>query len=92
MSEPTDHTLALLRRMDAKLDRLQSDVTDLRGRLQRVEGRVTSLDARLGVLETFDGEVTRLDRRPVGHGRRHGLTTSLSWSSRLLSEGADGWD
>ena len=46
MSEPTDHTLALLHRMDAKLDRLQSDVTDLRGRLQRVKGRLTSLDAR----------------------------------------------
>jgi hypothetical protein len=38
MTEPTDRTLALLRRMDAKLDRLQADVTDLRGRLQRVEG------------------------------------------------------
>ena len=63
MSEPTDHTLALLRRMDAKLDRLQGDVTDLRGRLQRVEGRLTSVDARLGVLETFDGEVARIDRR-----------------------------
>ena len=45
MTEPTDHTLALLRRMDAKLDRLQADVTDLRGRLQRVEGRLTSVDA-----------------------------------------------
>ncbi|MFO1035973.1 MAG: hypothetical protein U1E45_03940 [Geminicoccaceae bacterium] len=50
MTEPTDHTLALLRRMDAKLYRIQSDVTDLRGRLQRVEGRLTSVDARLGVL------------------------------------------
>lgn len=70
MSDPTDRTLALLRRMDAKLDRLQSDVTDLRGRLQRVEGRLTSLDARLGVLETFDGEVTRLDRRLDDQGRR----------------------
>ena len=70
VSETTDHTLALLRRMDLKLDRLQSDVTDLRGRLQPVEGRLTSLDARLGVLETFDGEVTRLDRRLDEHGRR----------------------
>ena len=56
--------------MDAKLDRLQSDVTDLRGRLQRVEGRLTNLDARLGVLETFDGGVRRLDRRRDEHGRR----------------------
>ena len=70
MSEPTDHTLALLRRMDAKLDRLQADVTDLRGRLQRVEGRLTSVDARLGVLETFDGGGSRLDRRLDEHGRR----------------------
>jgi hypothetical protein len=33
MTEPTDHTQALLRRTDAQLDRLQADVTDLRGRL-----------------------------------------------------------
>ena len=70
MSEATAHTQTLLRCMDAKLDRLQSDATDLRGRLRRVEGRLTSLDARLGVLETFDGEVTRLDRRLDEHGRQ----------------------
>jgi uncharacterized protein YlxW (UPF0749 family) len=45
--ETTDHTLALLRRMNAKLDRLQSEVTDLRHRLQPVEGRLTNRDARL---------------------------------------------
>jgi hypothetical protein len=50
MTEPTDNTLVQLRSMAAKLDRLQSDVTDLRGRLQRFEGRLTSVDARLGVL------------------------------------------
>ena len=55
MTEPTDHNLALLRRMDGKLDRLQSDVIDVRGRLQRIEGRFTSVNARLGMLETFDG-------------------------------------
>ena len=56
--------------MDAKLDRLQADVTDLRGRLQWVEGRLTSVDARSGVLKTFDGEVIRIDRRFDDHGRR----------------------
>jgi hypothetical protein len=70
MSETTDHTLALLRRMDATLDRFQSDVTDLRGRLQRIEGRLASLDARLGVLETFDGEVSGSYRRLDDDGRR----------------------
>jgi hypothetical protein len=29
MTEPTDHSLALLRRMDAKLDRVLADLTDL---------------------------------------------------------------
>ena len=53
----------------SKLDRLQADVTDLRGRLNLVEGRLTCLGARLGVLETFDGEVTSLDRR-LDHWRR----------------------
>jgi hypothetical protein len=72
MGDPTvsDHTLALLRRVDAKLDRLQADVTDLRGRLQRVEGRLTSLDARLGVIEGFDRELTRVDHRLDEQGRR----------------------
>jgi hypothetical protein len=65
MGDPavSDHTSVLLRRMDAKLDRLQADVTDLHGRLQRVEGRLTSLDARLGVIEGFDRELTRVDHR-----------------------------
>lgn len=36
---PTDHTLALLRRLDAKLDRLQAMVDDHTGRLQRLEQR-----------------------------------------------------
>ena len=84
MSEPTDCTLVLLRRMDAKLDRLQADVTDLCGRLQRVEGSLTGLDARLGVMATFDCEVTRLP----DHGRR------LAWAAdaTILAEppGNDG--
>ena len=37
----------------SKLDRLQADVTDLRGQLQRVEGRLNRLDARLGGLVTL---------------------------------------
>jgi hypothetical protein len=70
MIEPPDHTLAPPRRMDANLDRIQSDMTDLRGRLQRVAGRLTSVDARLRVLETVDGEVARIDRRLDEHARR----------------------
>jgi hypothetical protein len=31
---------------------------------------LTSVDARLGVLESFDGEVTRIDRRLDEYGRR----------------------
>jgi hypothetical protein len=62
MTEPTDHTLALLRRMDAKLDRLQVDVTHVRGRLQRVDGRLTGISARLVGIETCNGNVVRNDR------------------------------
>ena len=41
---PTDHTLALLRRLDAKLDRLQAMVDDHTGRLQRLEQRYGRAD------------------------------------------------
>ena len=41
---PTDHTLALLRRLDAKLDRLQAMVDDHTGRLQRLEQRYGRTD------------------------------------------------
>ena len=68
-SGPTDQTLALLGYI-AKFDRLWAHVTDLRGRLQRVERRLTNLHVQLGVMETFDGEVTRLDRHLDEHGRR----------------------
>ncbi len=69
MFEPTDQTLALVRRMDAKLDRLHTDANELRRRFQRIEVRLTSHAARLGVLTTYAGEVTRLDRRFDGQDR-----------------------
>ncbi len=46
--EPTDHTLALLRRLDAKLDRLQSGLDDHTGRLQRLEQRSGLVERRAG--------------------------------------------
>lgn len=71
MTEGGDHTLAWMRRLDAKLDRMLSVLEDHTGRLQRVEGRLTSLAARFAVIETFDHEVARVDQRLGEHGRRH---------------------
>jgi hypothetical protein len=70
MTESGDHTFAWMRRLDAKLDRVLAVLEDHTGRLQRVEGRLTSLAARFSEIETFDREVARLDKRLDEHGRR----------------------
>jgi hypothetical protein len=70
MTEASDHALAWMRWLDAKLDRVLAVLEDHTGRLQRVEGRLTSLAARFTVVETFDREVTRIDHKLDEHGRR----------------------
>ena len=70
MIDGSDHTLAWMRGLDAKLDRMLAVLEDHTGRLQRVEGRLTSLAARFAVIETFDHEVARIDQRLDEHGRR----------------------
>ena len=42
---PADHTLAFLRRLDAKLDRLEARLDDHTGRLQRLEQRYGRVQA-----------------------------------------------
>ena len=65
MADETDnHTLRLLRRMDAKLDRVQSTLDDHTGRLQRLEGRMTQLDARVG--DEPERRIRRLEDTPAG--------------------------
>ena len=70
MIEGSEHTLAWMRRLDAKVDRMLAVLEDHTGRLQRVEGRLTSLAARFAVIETFDQDVARFDQRLDEHGRR----------------------
>ena len=70
--EGNDPTLAWTRRLDAKLDRVLSVLVDHTGRLQRLEGRLTSLSARFAEIETFDREVTRIDQKLDEHSRRLG--------------------
>lgn len=66
MAEPASHTLAYLRRLDEKLDRLHSDVgelrTDVDERLDRVEGRLGGIEEELLVL---NGIALRLEGREV---------------------------
>ena len=71
--EGNDPTLAWTRRLDAKLDRVLSVLVDHTGRLQRLEGRLTSLSARFAEIETFDREVTRGGEEP-----RTGLPTEAA--------------
>ena len=76
--EGSDHTLAWMRRLDAKLDRVLSVLEDHTGRLQRLEGRLTSLSARFAEIETFDREVTRIDQKLDEHGRRLGRVEDVT--------------
>jgi predicted nuclease with TOPRIM domain len=46
--DPADPALHLLRRLDAKTDRVQSTLDDHTGRLQRLEQRSTRIERRVG--------------------------------------------
>ena len=59
MAEPADHTLAYLRRLDEKLDRLHREVGE---RFDRVEGRLGAIEDELLVL---NGIALRLEGREV---------------------------
>lgn len=66
MTEASDHTLAWMRRLDAKVGRLLAVLEDLTVQPQRVEGPLASF----AVIETFDREVTRIDNKLDERGRR----------------------
>ena len=59
MSEPENHTL-VLRRMDAKLDRVLEDVHDLKVRMSSVEEGIAGIHRRL---DRLDVRVDRIERR-----------------------------
>jgi hypothetical protein len=59
MTEPVSHTLAYLRRLDEKLDRLHGEVGE---RFDRVEGRLGAIEDELLVL---NGIALRLEGREV---------------------------
>ena len=66
MTEPESHTLAYLRRLDEKLDRLTGEVGE---RFDRVEGRLEGVEGRLGRIEdellVLNGIALRLEGREV---------------------------
>ena len=63
MTEPESHTLAYLRRIDEKLDRVGSDGgATSEGRLDRVESRLDRIEDELLVL---NGIALRLEGREV---------------------------
>src|SRR5262245_12217835 len=83
MTEPASHTLAYLRRLDEKLDRLQGEVGDrfdrIEGRLERVEDRLGHIKDELLVLNAIalrlegpEIETTGLKAMLDRHGRRLG--------------------
>ena len=66
MTEPASHTLAYLRRLDEKFDRLHSEVGE---RFDRIEGRLERVESRLGRIEdellVLNGIALRLEGREI---------------------------
>jgi hypothetical protein len=84
MTEPASHTLAYLRRLDEKLDRLHSEVGErferIEGRLDRVESRLSQISDELLVL---NGIVLRLEGREI---ETTGLKAMLDRHERWLGD------
>ena len=76
MTGPERHTLAYLRRLDEKLDRLGSDVGE---RFDRVDSRLGQIEEELLVL---NGIVLRLEGRDV---ETTGLKAILDRHERMLA-------
>lgn len=77
MTEPASHTLAYLRRIDEKLDRLGSEVG---GRFDGIQGRLGRIEDELLVL---NGIALRLEGREV---ETIGLKAILDRHERRLAE------
>ena len=61
--EPDNLILQLLRRMDAKLDRVIEDVQDLKVRMTNVEERLAAVEMSIaGIQRRIDRVEQRLDR------------------------------
>jgi hypothetical protein len=84
MTEPASHTLAYLRRLDEKFDRLHSEVGELRSevgeRFDRVEGRLGRIEDELLVL---NGIALRLEGREI---ETTGLKAILDRHERGLAD------
>ena len=84
MTEPESHTLAYLRRIDEKLDRLQGEFgalrTEVGERLERVEDRLGRIEDELLVL---NGIVLRLEGREM---ENTGLKAMLDRHERWLGK------
>ena len=76
MTEPESHTLAYLRRLDEKFDRLRSEVGE---RFDRVDSRLGRIEDELLVL---NGIVLRLEGREV---ETTGLKAILDRHERALA-------
>ena len=67
MNEPESHTLAYLRRIDGKLDRLQATADDHTQRLLRLERRLLDRDGEIlrhdEVLAQVAQRLARIERR-----------------------------
>ena len=84
MTEPASQTLAYLRRLDEKLDRLHGEVGELRSevgeRFDRIEGRLGRIEDELLVL---NGIALRLEGREV---ETTGLKAILDRHERGLAD------
>jgi hypothetical protein len=62
-AEVANHTLELLRHMNAKIDALGFDIQDIKARLGSVEEAQSSVSVRMAAVEvSMTGTIKRLDR------------------------------
>ncbi len=59
MDAPDNLVLAMLRRMDAKLDRISGDLGDLKVRMTGAEEAIAGVNRRL---DRLDGRVERIEK------------------------------
>jgi hypothetical protein len=83
MTEPASHTLAYLRRLDEKLDRIHGEFGE---RFDLIEGRLDRVDGRLGRIEdellVLNGIALRLEGREV---ETTGIKSILDRHERALA-------
>jgi chromosome segregation ATPase len=59
-SDIASHTLAILRKLDERTERMAEDLHDLKVRMSSIEANIAAMNGRM---DRFDARLERIDRR-----------------------------